>query len=125
MESLVIRPDPAAEFQTEERCHILELSNSGLDPSVSIARARVEPGVTTARHRLNGVDERYVILNGSGRVEIDGRPPTAVAPGDVVLIPAGTGQRISNPGTEDLVFLCICTPPWDDACYEDVEGGAG
>jgi mannose-6-phosphate isomerase-like protein (cupin superfamily) len=29
---------------------------------------------------------------------------------DVVSIPAGVRQRISNTGIDDLVFLAICTP---------------
>jgi len=121
MEYSVIHPDPVKEYETEERCHILELSNSPLDPGVSIARARVEAGVTTARHRLDGIDERYVMIAGKGRVEIGDHPPADVGPGDVVRIPAGAVQSITNLGQEDLVFLCICDPRWDRACYEDVD----
>jgi mannose-6-phosphate isomerase-like protein (cupin superfamily) len=91
------------------------------DPDVSLARARVEPGVTTALHRLQGVAERYVLLAGTGRVEIASLPPMDVGPGDVVLIPAGAEQRITNTGQSDLVFLCICTPPFTPDCYEDCE----
>lgn len=117
-----IRPlDPAAEFYTEEKCHVLELSDFADDPDCSIARARVEPGVTTRLHRLNGVAERYVILEGRGRAEIGGLPPQDVGPGDVVLIPPGTSQRIANAGKTDLVFLAICTPRFRRETYEDVE----
>jgi len=49
-----------SEFYISERCYIMELSNSPDDPDVSIARARVEPGVTTGRHRLKGITERGV-----------------------------------------------------------------
>jgi mannose-6-phosphate isomerase-like protein (cupin superfamily) len=104
---------------TEERCYIVETWNHPLDPGVSLARARVLPGVTTARHVL-AVDERYVIESGAGCVEIGGIE-TDVTPGDVVLIPAGTTQRISNRGEEDLVFLCVCTPRFEPAHYEDRE----
>ncbi|MEA3397575.1 MAG: cupin domain-containing protein, partial [Chloroflexota bacterium] len=45
----------------------------------------------------------------------------AVSPGDVVLIPPGVSQRISNTGAGDLMFLCICTPPFRPECYEDLE----
>jgi len=86
---------------------------------VSLARARVSPGVTTARHALS-VDERYLIEKGRGRVEVDGIE-TDVAPGDVVLIPRGTTQRIRNLGDEDLVFLCVCTPRFEPSNYEDRE----
>ena len=104
---------------TEERCFIVETWNHPLDPDVSLARARVAPGVTTARHVL-AVDERYLIEKGRGRVELDG-VQTDVSPGDVVLVPRGTTQRIENPGSEDLVFLCVCTPRFEPAHYEDRE----
>lgn len=117
-----IRPlDPAVEFYTEEKCHVLELANVPDDPDCSIARARVEPGVVTRLHRLAGVAERYVVLEGRGRAEIAGLPPHDVGPGDVVLIPPGCPQRIANVGNTDLVFLAICTPRFRPETYEDVE----
>jgi mannose-6-phosphate isomerase-like protein (cupin superfamily) len=102
--------DPSKEFPTEENCFILEVSNDARDPDVSIARARVRPGVTTAWHRLEGIVERYVIVRGKGRVEIGDLPPTIVGEGDVVRIPPNVPQRITNVGDEDLVFFCVCTP---------------
>lgn len=113
--------DDTAEFFTEELCHIVELSNTADDPDASIARARVEPGVTTHWHRVNGSTERYVILEGRGRVEAGGLPPEAVGPGAVVTIPAGCRQRITNPGESDLIFLAICTPRFLPEHYEDLE----
>jgi mannose-6-phosphate isomerase-like protein (cupin superfamily) len=112
-------PSGTVDLRTEERCFIIEIWNHPSDPAISLARARVLPGVTTARHAL-AIDERYVIESGEGRVEIAG-VESDVAPGDVVLIPAGTTQRISNRGQEDLVFLCICTPRFEPAHYEDRE----
>lgn len=117
MKSGVLRPDPAQEFYTPERCHILELSNTGADEALSIARARVEPGVTTAFHKVMGTAERYVILEGDGRVELEGRDPEHVGPGDVVLIPPGAEQRITNTGDSDLVFLALCTPRFREQNY--------
>ena len=113
--------DATAEYYTPERCHILELSNIADDPDVSIARARVTPGVTTRWHRLRGIAERYVILEGQGRVEIGELPATDVGPGDVVFIPPGCRQRITQHGTGDLVFLAICSPRFVPAAYEDLE----
>ncbi|MEW5769499.1 MAG: cupin domain-containing protein, partial [Pseudomonadota bacterium] len=75
---------PEAEFDTPERCFINELSNSDADPGLSIARARVSPGVTTRWHRLHGTAERYVVLAGRGRVEVGDLPAQEVGPGDVV-----------------------------------------
>ena len=56
------------EFYTSEKCYITELSNMPDDPDVSIARARVESGVTTRWHRLKGTFERYFIISGIGLV---------------------------------------------------------
>ena len=120
-----IKPfDTTAEYYTPERCHILELSNIADDPDVSIARARVTPGVTTRWHRLADTIERYVMLEGSGRIEIGELPPRVVGPGDVVLIPPGCRQRIANVGGVDLVFLAICSPRFQTDAYEDLDDGS-
>ena len=112
--------DATAEYDTPERCFINELSNTPDDPDVSIARARVAPGVTTCWHRLRGIAERYVILEGRGHVEAGDLPATDVGPGDVVRIPAGCRQRIANTGGSDLVFLAICSPRFVPDAYEDI-----
>src|SRR6476646_7638406 len=104
MQAAIHSFDPRAEYDTPERCFINELSNTAADPDVSIARARVVPGVTTRWHRLHGIAERYVVLEGQGRVEVGELPATGVGPGDVVLIPPGCRQRIANTGSVDLVF---------------------
>ena len=109
------------EFYTSEGCFITEVSNSPDDPEVSIARARLEPGMTTRWHRLHGTAERYVIVQGHGRVDIGDLPPQDVGAGDVVLIPPMCRQRITNTGTEVLVFLAICTPRFSSDVYEDVD----
>ena len=121
MEPQILHANASDEYFTEERCHILELSNSPADAGLSIARARVEPGVTTALHRVIDTVERYVIQRGSGRVEVEGREPGNVGPNDVVIIPAGATQRITNTGESDLVFLAICTPKFVPERYEHLE----
>jgi mannose-6-phosphate isomerase-like protein (cupin superfamily) len=45
-----------------------------------------------------------------------------VQPFDVVHIPAGVPQQICNTGSEDLVFLCICTPRFRMENYRELEG---
>ena len=119
MQAPILRAHPAAEILTGERCHILELANSPDDPDMSIARARVEPGVTTRWHRVIDTLERYVILDGVGRMEIGDMPPQEVQAGDVVMIPPSVRQRIANVGAGDLVFLAICTPRFRPQAYED------
>ena len=122
MKAAILRLDEAEEYFTPERCHILELSNSPADESLSVARARVEPGVTTRLHRLSNTTERYVVLSGTGRVEVGDLPATDVACGDIVLIPPETDQRITNTGDDDLVFLALCTPRFLQENYQDTQG---
>ena len=116
------QPDLKTEFLTAERCWILESWNDASDGSVSVARARVTPGITTQRHCLRGVDERYVIVSGSGMMRTGTLTPAKVGPGDIVVIPAGVPQQITNEGAADLIFYCICTPPFTLGCYESLEG---
>jgi mannose-6-phosphate isomerase-like protein (cupin superfamily) len=114
----LIKVNEKDEFFIEEGCFILEMWNTPEDGEVSIARARVRPGVTTVRHRLKDTVERYVILEGTGSVEIGTLPPTKIGPGDIVIIPRNTPQRITNTGDMDLIFLCVCTPRFVPEEYE-------
>lgn len=120
--TLTIRKvNPALEYYFAEKCYILELSNSPEDPALSIARARVSPGVTTRLHRLHGITERYVILEGQGAVAVDGDAWHPVGPGDAVIIPPSHPQQITNTGSVDLVFLALCTPRFVGDAYEDID----
>ena len=118
MKSTIHQPDPTTEILTQEGCWILESWNSPGDAAVSIARARVTPGTTTQLHRLLGVEERYLIIAGSGLVKIGSLAPAKVGPGDIVVIPAGEPQQVTNNGKTDLIFYCVCTPRFTPACYQ-------
>ncbi len=121
MKEIIKLKSQAKEFYTDEKCFITELSNTPDDPDLSIARARVEPGVTTRWHHLKETIERYCIISGSGRVEVGDLTPQNVNAGDIVLIPPMCRQRITNTGTDDLIFLAICTPRFLNSSYEDTE----
>ena len=118
-ENLVCAGD-GAELLTRERVYITERLNDPAIPRVSLADARVEPGVTTELHRL-GVDEWYVIRFGTGLMEVGGGEPFEVGAGDTVVIPAGVSQRITNTGNGDLCFQCVCMPRFTPESYEPLE----
>ena len=109
------------EFYIDEGCYITEISNSDDDPNISIARARVEPGVTTMLHRLLDTIERYVVLEGEGLIEVEGVAPQKLGPCDVVIIPSERAQKITNTSSNDLVFLAICTPRFKQESYRSIE----
>jgi mannose-6-phosphate isomerase-like protein (cupin superfamily) len=117
----IIQNRSDSEYYFEERCFITEFWNSPRDKEVSVARARVEPGVTTRLHRLKGVTERYIILEGKGLVEVGELAPTEVRPGDVVIVPPGIPQRITNIADSDLIFMAVCTPRFTKDAYEDID----
>ena len=116
MKSMILKQDLSKEFWTEERCCIIESANASND-SLSIARVRVAPGVTTQWHALDATDERYIVAEGRGRIEVGDLAAQEVGPGDVALIPAGVRQRITNLGSADLIFYCVCTPPFQPSAY--------
>ena len=110
-------PDSSSEFATRERCHIHELMNDPTVAKLSVARCRVEPGVTTELHSLRETSEVYVVLIGIGLMS-DGRDAgRRIAAMDCVHIPAGYPQQITNTGDEDLIFLAICSDRFKPECY--------
>lgn len=110
----------AEEVWSSERCFITELLNVAALPDVSVARTRVESGVTTELHALS-VIEWYVIQSGEGLMRVGSDEPFAVGPGDTVHIPAGCEQQITNTGGADLLFLCVCVPRFTAATYTALE----
>ena len=110
----------SSEYYFEERCHILEVMNAPEAPSVSIARARVEPGTTTVLHSVDRT-EVYYILEGIGEATV-GEQKRTMSAGEAVYIAPGTPQRITNIGQGDLLFLAICTPRFLPQSYADLEG---
>ncbi|MCP3850516.1 MAG: cupin domain-containing protein [Gammaproteobacteria bacterium] len=112
---------PDEQFSTEEKCDINELLNHSSDPNCSIARASVAPGVCTQLHAVTKTIERYVILEGKGEVSINNTPPQNVSTLDIITIPAGAPQKIKNTGETELIFLCICTPRFEQKNYLNLE----
>jgi mannose-6-phosphate isomerase-like protein (cupin superfamily) len=113
--------NPQATFSTAERCDINELSNHRADADCSIAQAIVAPGVSTQLHRVNETTERYVIIQGQGYVSVNQEPEQYVSFLDVVTISPGMSQTIRNCGDNDLIFLCICTPRFEQKHYQNLE----
>ncbi|MEO0368413.1 MAG: cupin domain-containing protein [Pseudomonadota bacterium] len=107
------RPD---EHYFKEGCYIEEWHNTDGDQDCSVAHVRVEPQTQTKLHALKGTTERYVILQGKGRVQVGDRK-WEVAEGDVVVIPADCSQSISNNESDDLCFLAICSPRFKEENY--------
>ncbi len=109
---------PARQYFFKENCFVTEIYNTSEDPALSIARVRVAARTRTRWHRLD-VDERYLIVEGTGIMELDGVAPTEVGLSDVVVVPAGCAQRICNETDNDLIVYCLCTPRFTPDVYHD------
>ncbi len=81
----------------------------------SLAEASLPAGTATERHYHQAAEEIYFILEGHGRMEIDGED-CAVGPGDAILIAPGAWHQIT--ASTHLRFLCCCALPYrDDDTY--------
>ena len=95
---------------------ILDRTNAPVE-NQSLAEACVPVGGATQRHYHRLSEEFYFILEGTGRMEIDGEW-REVGSGDAILIPAGAWHTIE--ATSELRFLCCCAPPYshEDTYFE-------
>src|SRR6267154_806736 len=72
---------------------ILDRTNAPVEKQ-SLAEATVQAGGSTQRHYHRASEEFYFILEGRGRMEIDGATKD-VRVGDAILIPAGAWHTIT------------------------------
>ena len=95
---------------------ILDRTNAPVEKQ-SLAEATVQAAGATQRHYHRLSEEIYFILEGSGRMEIDGETHE-VKPGDAILIPPGAWHTIT--AHAPLRFLCCCAPPYahEDTYFE-------
>lgn len=115
----VLQLDDQRPFTTKDGStirSILDRTNAPVQLQ-SLAEARVPAGSATQRHYHKLAEEIYFILEGRGRMEIDGEART-VGPGEAILIPPGAWHTIES--EEALRFLCCCAPPYshDDTYFE-------
>ena len=105
--------DTATPYQTKDGSLIkplMDLSNSSVR-KLSLAQATVPPGSQTYPHLHTQSEEIYYLLQGKGRMHIEGES-RKVTQHDAILIPPRASHYIENIGQEDLVFLCLCSPPY-------------
>lgn len=98
-------------FTTKDGSTIRSILDSTNAPvkNQSLAEASLPAGRKTDRHYHKLSEEFYFILEGSGKMEVDGEV-SEVGPGDAILIPPGAWHQIE--AIEPLRFLCCCAPPY-------------
>lgn len=109
----VINRDEAVAFTTADGSTIREFLNPGNSAfkNQSLAEATLAPGQSTTEHYHPRAEEIYFVTQGRGLMKLEGQERELRA-GDAVAIPNGARHKITNDGTEDLVFLCCCAPAY-------------
>lgn len=71
---------------------------------------RLAPGQASTRHRHIETEELYVLLEGRGRMRVDGELLTLAAL-DTVLVPPDSVRQLFNDGEEEALWLVFGAPP--------------
>jgi len=69
-----------------------------------LKRIVVQPGARLSYQTHQHRSEHWVVVEGSGRVTLDGRD-LDLGPGETVDIPVGAAHRMANPGLLPLTFV--------------------
>lgn len=71
---------------------------------------RLQPGDASTRHRHATQEELYLLLEGSGRIRVDGELLT-LGPLDAVLVEPGSVRQVFNDTDGDALWLIVGAPP--------------
>jgi mannose-6-phosphate isomerase-like protein (cupin superfamily) len=102
-------------FTTKDGSTIREYLHT---PAQSLAEATLAPGQGTQRHYHRLAEEIYLVVEGGGRMELDGEVADVTA-GDAILIPPGAWHQLTETGGGRLRLLCACAPAYahDDTYF--------
>ena len=92
---------------------ILHPDKADLELRYSLAHAVLKHGKTSYPHALK-TSEVYYILEGHGLMFID-EESREVEAHETIYIPPGAKQYIKNIGDQDLKFLAIVDPAWQES----------
>jgi len=106
-------------YVTKDGSTIRELMHPAVhgNRNQSLAEATIPPGTTTALHAHQMSEELYHVTAGHGLMQL-GEDKFEIRPGDTVAIAPGTPHAVENYGTDPLVILCCCSPPY---AHDDTE----
>jgi mannose-6-phosphate isomerase-like protein (cupin superfamily) len=80
----------------------------------SLAEATVPVDGATVAHYHRTTEELYLVVEGVGRLVLDGEE-RELGEGDCALIPPGATHKLFNTGSRPLRVLCVCAPAYSDA----------
>ena len=71
-----------------------------------VSSTTLHPGKSTRGHSHPGKEEVYMIMSGTGKMQLDDKEIEIVG-GEMVLIEDGVFHRVHNTGDIDLYMVCI------------------
>lgn len=112
-----------APYITKDGSEIRELMHPSVhgNRTQSLAEATILPGSKTELHRHTITEELYHITAGTGLMTL-GQEHFPVQPGDTVCITPGTPHCIEATSEAPLKLLCCCSPAYDHADTELLQG---
>ena len=75
-----------------------------LPPFTQIARVIVPPGEVLTAHAHADMHELFIILKGTARMIVDGRPQD-LKPGDAIALAPGETHELSNPSNDPTALF--------------------
>ena len=99
------RPSNQMQVQNTDLAKQLEARTLGL------RLWRLAPGQSSTRHTHIETDELYVVLDGTGRMRVDGELLADLAPLSAVLVTAESVRQIFNDTDRDALWLVAGAPP--------------
>ena len=71
-----------------------------------VSSTTLHPGKSTRGHSHPGKEEVYMIMSGTGRMQVDDKE-FDISGGEIFLIEDGAFHRVHNTGDIDLYMVCI------------------
>jgi uncharacterized cupin superfamily protein len=71
---------------------------------------RLRPGQASTRHRHRSQEELYLLLEGAGRLRVEGQLLT-LEPLSAVAVEPGTVRQLFNDTNQDQLWLVVGAPP--------------
>lgn len=71
----------------------------------------LEPGQASTWHRHRQEEELYLLLEGTGRVRIEGEESLTLAPRDALVVEPGSLRQLFNDTDANQLWLVVGAPP--------------
>src|SRR5574344_459794 len=83
------------------------------DAQATVSEVHLQLGASQGRHIHQNAEQIWYMIRGSGKLLLSNNQEKEIVAGDVVRFPANAIHGIYNDGTDEIIYLCVTTPPLD------------